>query len=86
VEGVGFSFASGQSRRLVELFDFDFRMPVRGSRRWPVARLPDAGLQGMGLANFAGSGAGWSVSTFCRAITPPVGSLTMSDTTVFATL
>ena len=46
----------------------------------------EAGRQGMGLANFAGSGAGWSVSIFCRAMTPPVGSLTMSDTTVFATL
>jgi hypothetical protein len=52
----------------------------------PVELCDSRGVQGMGLANFAGSGAGWSVSIFCSAMTPPVGSLTMSDTTVFATL
>ncbi len=69
-----------------------FWRPI-GVRSWPPLRDPTrvrvgwgVRRQGMGLANFAGSGAGWSVSTFCRAITPPVGSLTMSDTTVFATL
>jgi hypothetical protein len=40
----------------------------------------------IGFANLAGSGAGSTVSSFWRAITPPIGSLTMSETTTLETL
>jgi hypothetical protein len=42
--------------------------------------------QGMRLANFAGSGEGSITSIFWSTTTPPIGSLTMSETTVLATL
>ena len=53
------------------------------SRREPAAQLPQSGFF---VANAAGAGAGSIGSIFCMAMTPPDGSLTMSDTTVLATL
>jgi hypothetical protein len=40
----------------------------------------------IGFANLAGSGACSTVSSFCTAMTPPMGSLTMSETTTLETL
>jgi hypothetical protein len=57
-------------------------------RRPEKSRPPDEDemTQGIRLANFAGSGEGSITSIFWSTTTPPIGSLTMSETTVLATL
>jgi len=69
-----------------------FRAEPPGSevRRRPSADIGEAqvipSIYKIGFANLAGSGAGSTVSSFWRAITPPMGSLTISETTTLETL
>jgi hypothetical protein len=57
-----------------------------GAAAGEADRFTSARSYKIGFANLAGSGAGSSVSTFCMASTPPMGSLTMSETTTLETL
>jgi hypothetical protein len=65
---------------------------ARKLRLRPAPSLRAAGFRSwretyrIGFANLAGSGACSTVSSFCRAMTPPIGSLTMSETTTLETL
>ena len=58
-------------------------LAVRTSRRATVCQPPQSAFF---TEKAAGVGAGSTVSSFFMAMTPPRGSLTMSETTVFVTL